>query len=79
MIQITTPQAQANLQKVDGTLAVTHLLLVNGRSACGYPAGSAPSWPAGHFWARLRNGHLVSCPKCQRLLPEIKALQSREG
>lgn len=62
----------ANIQTVDATAVITHLRL--GRlSACGTPRGEPPHWPAGHYWARMERGYLVSCPKCQRIMKEEHA------
>jgi len=50
---------------------VVHLMIgVNdARTACG--KYRRESLPAGHLWVRPERAHGVSCPACQRLLPEI--------
>lgn len=63
---------EPRMAKVDAMSVTTHLLLGR-KSACGYPPGEPPRWPAGHVWCRVERGHLLSCPKCQRILKEVHA------
>ena len=40
------------------------------KTACGKYRREA--LPEGHLWCRLSTAHLVSCPACQRLVPEVR-------
>jgi hypothetical protein len=60
------------LAKVDAGKVIVHLLVGDKKAACGRPAGNPASWPQGHLWVRVERGHLLSCPKCQQLLPEVR-------
>lgn len=62
--------------KIDATAVTTHLLH-NRQSACGAPRGEPVHWPHGHVWVKLELAYLISCPKCQRLVPEIRGDKRR--
>ena len=51
---------------------VVHLMIGthNPRTACG--RHHRDNLPAGHLWCRMEKAYLVSCPLCQRLVPEVR-------
>ena len=67
---------EPRMAKLDATTVTTHIL-VHRKAACGTVRGEPHQWPAGHVWVKIERAYLVSCPVCQRMVPEIRGDKQR--